>query len=88
MIENKAGDLMENDEAQRRILATIERTGKFILSAPLQPRIGEVQDFSGLPMRCVRYTTYEAAVANACDDLWGHEDLDPEDFFFEVEVAD
>jgi hypothetical protein len=80
-----------NDEiAQEMIRRTIERTGKFLLSASVKPTLGEVQNFGGLPMRVIRHVSFGEALAHAkaTSDIWLGDYVDSEDFNFEVVVAD
>jgi hypothetical protein len=82
------GDTMTVEQAHEAIRKTIELKGRFILSAEYEVHIGEIQTWAGLPMRVVRFATYQEAVENCVEDLWGDLHIDPECFFFEVEVAD
>lgn len=79
---------MTDELAQQRIAETIRRHGRFILSSFIQPEIGDVQLWAGLPMRCVRYVTKEEAIQNKDDDLWGKGMDESRQYHFEVEVAD
>jgi hypothetical protein len=95
MIEDmETGETMSDEDAQVLIRRTIERSGRFIMHAPNEPRPGEVQMYAGLPLRFVRFVTYEEAVADhkLTTDIWKceHTDvcIDPDEFHFEVEVAD
>ena len=90
MLVNQKGETMSDEDAQERIRRTIERTGKFILSCAENPKIGEVRFYAGLPFRVVRLVSFEEACRNRCADIWGAEVgiPDPDDFSFEVEVAD
>lgn len=87
MLIDDLGNTMTDEEAQEMIRETFARKGCFILSSPVQPRIGEVHKFAGLPMRVSGYCTYVDAVKND-EPEWGQSALDPEDFYFYVEVAD
>jgi len=85
------GKQMSTEEAHAAIAETIKRCGRFILAAPIAPTLGEIQSFAGLPMRAVRYVTFEEYKndSDASLDIWGV--LSPgqgDDSFFEVEVAD
>lgn len=84
------GEVLTDAQAQERITETIRRCGRFVMSAPIAPRIGSIQEFSGLPMKATRIITREEALPDeiATEDLWGGENLNSEDVYFEVEVAD
>jgi hypothetical protein len=90
----ETGHQISDEDAQVLIRRTFERTGKFIMHAPVEPILGEVQMYAGLPLRFVRFVTYEEAVADHAmtTDIWGcqHRDvcINPDEYHFEVEVAD
>lgn len=89
MLEQQGtGKRMTTAEAHEAIRRTFELKGRFILASPIQPELGEVQNYAGLPMRCTRYVTVEDAIQNHVDEIWGEWESDHEDFYFEVEVAD
>lgn len=91
LINKETGDELSDTEAQERIRQTIARTGRFILFDDVSaPRIGQVEMYAGLPLRVVKFVTFEEAKANACEDIWGGEPkmFDPNACYFEVEVAD
>ncbi len=89
---NEDGRVMTEAEAQECVRRSIERFGCMILSAKVKPRIGEVQEFAGLPMRCAKFVSAEegARFHFATVDIWGAEHQPPNsnEFFFIVEVAD
>ena len=94
---SRVGDLISDDgevktreEAQEMIRQTIERTGRFLLSSPIEPVPGEIRDFAGLPFRFVRFVTREEADADAASvaDIWGSTKANDNEYHFEVEVAD
>ena len=86
------GEVRTNERAQEMIRESMARNGGwFFMMAYVEPAIGEVQEFAGLPFRVVRYisrTEAEAAEAKTRD-IWGStaENLEGM-FYFEVEVAD
>jgi hypothetical protein len=91
MIEHvESGHQISDEDAQEMIRRTIEREGKFFLCAPVKPRIGEVHNYAGLPMRAVRYVSFEEAKAHAeaTADIWWNGYCSKDDYHFEVEVAD
>lgn len=88
LVRDRDGVTMTEAEGHEAIRKTIERKGRFVLASAVQPEIGEVQTYCGLPMRCVRYVTMQDAVNNHCEDIWGKWTWNPHDFYFEVEVAD
>ena len=89
---NDDGRVFSQTEAQECIRRSIERFGCMILSADIKPRIGEVQVFAGLPMRCAKFVSAEEGARFHWDtvDIWGDEHQPPNsnEFFFVVEVAD
>ena len=87
-LKHPSGATMTDEQAQQRIAETMRRTGVFILSSCYMPAVGEVRTFAGLPLRVVRASTYEEALRHQCADLWGPANLDPQDSYFVVEVAD
>jgi len=84
------GNRMNLDEAQARLQLTLERVGRIILGVRGVPQIGELRDFAGLPFRVIRLVSFEEAqrYSNKLADLWGEGELDPEQTYFEVVVAD
>lgn len=90
IISSTDGELLDNAVAQERIRETIRRTGRFYMSAAIPPTIGSVQEFAGLPLKVTRFITYAEALVDEqlCGDLWGEAVLQPEEFYFVVEVAD
>lgn len=95
LIDENTNKEMTDEQAQELIRQTIERVGKFILSHEIKPKIGQIQEFAGLPMRVVRYVSRDEAIEDdkKTRDLWGKYptpgNLPPEGlYFFEVEVAD
>ncbi len=95
LIDESTGEEMTNEQVHELIRQTIERVGKFILSHEIQPAIGQIQEFAGLPMRVVRHVSRDEAIEDGArtGDIWGlyptPENLPPEGlYFFEVEVAD
>lgn len=81
------GDILSDEQAQEMIRRTIEQKGRFILHSPIKPTLGEVQNFAGLPMRMVRFVSYEDAKTNECPEIW-RSGLPKGEYYFEVEVAD
>ena len=88
-IYHTSGKQRTDKQGQEMIRRTIRRFGRFLMEASYPVQIGEVQTFSGLPMRVVRYVTREEYCAEHGDDIWGKCNFDHEGpYFFEVEVAD
>ena len=82
---------ISEQEGQDRIRRTIERMGYFVLGADCPVKLGDVQEWCGLPMRVVRFITEEEAKKHdeGCRDIW----FDELFFihcvhYFVVEVAD
>lgn len=89
MMVDPDGNLVSDEEVQEMIRETINRTGRFILDSEIMEPVGTVQFWAGLPFRIVRQVTIEEHRENFCPDIWGPpEQLDPNRFHFEVEVAD
>lgn len=82
------GMVMSNKEAQDKIRKTLQRHGKFILSAQCPPPIGYVAEFAGLPMRIVKFVSKQEAERLSDSDIWGEVEWDSDAFYFEVVVAD
>lgn len=80
------GEIVSRDAAQDMVRRTIQRYGRFLMSADNPPSPGEVQNFAGLPLRVVRFVTEQEARAEHSPDIWG-EWVDSA-YHFEVEVAD
>ena len=87
----RCGVTMTDEDAQDRLRRTIERCGRIVMACDGPVNIGDVQEYAGLPLRVVRFTTFEDAVKDQeqCGDIWGERNfLDPMSNYFEVEVAD
>lgn len=89
MAIERDGKIVENELAQDMMRRSIERTGKLIMACSELPRIGEVQEYAGLPLRCVRHVSHEEGIVDwkITSDIWGMA-YNEGDFFFEVQVAD
>jgi len=90
LVNLETDEVISNEQAQEWIRLTLERCGRLIMSAPVEPLIGEVQEFAGLPWRVVCHVSIEEAKLydTLTADIWGSEDFDGQDFYFEVQVAD
>jgi hypothetical protein len=96
MMENtRTGQTMTYEEYQEHLRIESRVLGKIVLCSWVQPEIGDVQPFGGLPMRCVRYVSNEEAMEYHRQEIKlfpeHHTDIDPDckdKFHFEVVVAD
>lgn len=92
LVDTVTGKKLSQKEAQKRIRKTIERTGRFLLSSPVEPSPGDIQEYAGLPMRFVRLVTQEEFEEHdaATADIWREVPPEAEEdcYHFEVEVAD
>jgi hypothetical protein len=88
-IQSNDGEIWDDEKAQAAIRETIQRCGRFVLGASLQPRIGEIQEFAGLPLKVTRYVSKEEANRDEdlTADIWQYRRSNYA-FYFEVEVAD
>ena len=90
LVHNKLGLVMSDAEAQDRIRQVIARYGRFILNSSVKPHVGEIGFYAGLPLRMVRFVSFEEAKREECLDIWppGLVPDDEDEYYFEVVVAD
>ena len=91
------GSVVTNEEFQEWLKEEINLCGFVLLCNFMEPEIGEVRTFCALPMRVVRHVSHEEAERHqnklrerTVFDLRRSkiDALDPERFYFAVEVAD
>jgi hypothetical protein len=95
MMENtETGETMTEEKYQELLREQSRVLGKIILCSWVQPEIGEVQRFAGLPMRCVRHVPNEEAIEYHRAEIEAFPECGPicsdceDKFHFEVVVAD
>ncbi len=90
LIHEVTGTTITVEQGQDWIRQTFERTGRFIVSSRVPAEIGEIRYLADLPLRVMRTATYEEAVENAkaVEDLWGSMEVNANEFYYDVVVAD
>jgi hypothetical protein len=86
LVHDDSEEVVDDNEAQEMIQRTVKKFGRFILGCDAKPRIGDIEEFAGLPLRAVKFVTEAEALREHDPATWG--DWVSYKYYFEVEVAD